>query len=366
MPSFWSLLVIIGMTLYFSFMYESPAIMLLAAMEAAFFVLSVVCLLYYRVTIYATLDVPIDISEPGKENLVQIKIDNKSGMRIARMEARLIVKDGIRRKKGKYDMRLSDIPKGESCMIRNVIFSRAGKYTIALKKIRIYDRTGLLFLTIRPWKIRYVNVAPPYYDVPVQLTMATKNFYGEADVYDEKLPGYDNSETFQVRTYQKGDRLQNVHWKLTAKQDELMVKENALPNCCPVILFLDYNPKGWGRRCHNVLPYIEAAASLSFSMMDAGCPHYVAWYDGVQKDVVRIRVDNEESMFRFLGMLMRIEWEKSKEELKQRYKEKYSREPYVFALSLNQKLILKKEDEVLAKLSPKKMEKSLAHTELLL
>ena len=159
--------------------------------------------------------------------------------------------------------------------------------------------------------------------------------------------------------------MQNVHWKLTAKQDELMVKENALPNCCPVILFLEYKANVFRRKQKKLLPFVSAAASLSFSMMDVGCPHYVAWYDGGQKDVVRVRVDNEESFYRFLGMLLRIEWG-GEEELQYRYKEKYSREPYVRALTLDKNLVLKKDTEVLAKLSPKKMEKMLAQTELVL
>ena len=366
MVSFWSLILVILMTLYFSMMYESTALMLLVYMEAAFLVVSFFSLLYRKLTIRATLEIPIDISEPGKENLVQIKLENRGGTAVTRGEAKIVVKDILRNKRTKYEMRLSDIPAGESCMIRNVSFAKAGKYALSLRKLRIYDRTGLLHMTIRPAKTKYVNVAPPYYDVPVRLTMATKNFYGEADVYDEKVPGYDNSETFQIREYRMGDRLQNVHWKLTAKQDELMVKENAQPNCCPVILFLDYYPKRYTRKQKKLLPFIEAAASLSFSMMDVGCPHYVVWYDSVIKDIVRTRVDNEESLFRFLGMLMRIEWAKSKEELQLRYKEKYGREPYVWALSLERNLVLKKEQEVLAKFSEKKMEKSMAQTEVLL
>ena len=40
--------------------------------------------------------------------------------------------------------------------------------------------------------------------------------------------GYDPSELFDVREFQNGDRLQSVHWKLSARTDELMVKELSL------------------------------------------------------------------------------------------------------------------------------------------
>jgi len=364
--SFFSLLLTIGMTLYLAFMYESSALLLMVYLEAAFFVVSFFSLTHRRIRLKVLLEVPIDISDPAKENLVRLCVENKSGVVLSRLEAKMTVKDVINGKSETYHMQLSDLPKGESNMIRNVVFGQAGKYAITLKNVRVYDRTGLLYMNRRMRQTRYIHVAPPYYDVPVRLTMATKNFYGEADVYDEKQPGYDQSETFQIRAYQRGDRLQNVHWKLTAKQEELMVKENALPNCCPVILFLELFGGTFGRKRKEWLPFLSAAASISFSMMDAGCPHYVVWYDRLREDIVRVRVDNEESMFRFLGMLMRIDWEKPKEELKQRYRDKYGREPYVWALSLDRTLVLKKEDYVLAKLSAKHLEESLAKTELLL
>ena len=113
MARVWSLFLLIIGTLYLAFMYESPAFLLLAVMEAVVALLSFGCLLYYRFTIRATLEVPIDISEPGRETLVQLKVENKSRMHVARMEAQIVVKDIVKRKREKYDMRLSDVGKGD-------------------------------------------------------------------------------------------------------------------------------------------------------------------------------------------------------------------------------------------------------------
>ena len=99
--------------------------------------------------------------------------------------------------------------------------------------------TGLLFFHVKCKSTGKIQILPELYEVPVFLTSATKNFYGESDLYDEQRSGYDKNEIFGIRTYQKGDRLQNVHWKLSAKQDELMVKEESLPKSCPVVLFLN-------------------------------------------------------------------------------------------------------------------------------
>ena len=100
-----------------------------------------------------------------------------------------------------------------------------------------------------------------------------------------------------------------------------------------------------------MIPYLEGVASLVYSLFDVKCPHYVVWYDEKRQDVVRHRVDGEESLFFFLGTLMEIAWAQPQESLQFEYLERYKREPYVWALSLDENLVLKKGDEVLARFS---------------
>ncbi len=362
MISIWNFLLVIGITLYIAFMYHSMTMMLLGFMEAALFVVSVCSLLFRCFRIRGYIEAPVGIAERGRESLVKLVITNHCFFPVNRMKALIIVRDAMRGKSKKYRMTLPVVPRGESEYMKAISFFGTGNYEIYLKKLRIYDITGVFAWNIRMKKQSVIQVMPEFHDVPVRLTLATKNFYGEADVYDENMPGQDNSELFQVREYRGGDRLQNVHWKLTAKQDELMVKEHSMPKACPVILFLEYRPV----KKRRLLAYLETVASLSFSIMDAGCPHYVVWYDSAELDVMRIRVDDEESMFYMIGVLMKIKWVRCKEEIKYRYREKYRQDPYVWALTLDEKLQLYKEKELLTRYSAKKLKTSLAQMELLL
>lgn len=369
MSSFIHLLIITIATHYLAFMYENAAIMTLAYMQLAFLAVSFPVLLFRKFTMKGRLEIPSGISEPGKENLVKIVVTNRSFFPVRRMKAFVMVEDMIRGTRQGSWMKLSEVSQGENTLVRNISFSGSGNYSITLKKLRFYDWTGLLHGDIRIKSRKHVQVIPALHEVPVRLTAATKNFYGESDVYDEHQPGYDNSELFQVREYQKGDRLQNIHWKLTAKQDMFMVKEHSLPKACPVVLVLDFHPKKRLKKQEKLLLYMETAASLSFSIMNAGCPHYVVWYDSAGADISRFRVEDEESLFYFIGVLMQISWERPEQDgegLIQRYREKYRMEPYVWALSLDEKLLLKKEEEVLIQFSEDELEKSLLQVELLL
>ena len=362
MISIVNLLLIIGITSYLAFMYQNVTIMLLVYMEAVLFLVAFCSVLYRKHRIKGRLELPVGIAEKGRESLIKLTVTNRGRIPVNRMKALITVWDHMRGKRRNYWMTLPIVPKGGSEFIQLVSFYGAGNYEVMLKKLRIYDVTGLLHSDIRIKNQSMVQVLPELHDVPVKITLATKNFYGEADVYDEHTPGHDNSELFQVREYRAGDRLQNVHWKLTAKQDEIMVKEHSLPKACPVILFLSYQP---GKR-RRLLQFLEAVASLSFSIMDAGCPHYVVWYDGAEMDVMRLRVDDEESLFYFIGVLMKVKWVRCRENLVQRYRDKYRQDPYVWALTLDEKLQFYKGKEFLTQYSAKQLKQSLGQMELLL
>lgn len=353
-------------TWYLAMIYESTEFMLLVYLQAALFVLSFFTVCYRKFTISGKITVPVGIAEPGKDSLVKLCVTNKGFRSVARVKALLVVEDFCTGKKTKEWVKLPVVQRGETGFVRTVSFYGTGTYRLRLRKLRVYDGTGLFYGTVKGKSEARIQVLPELHEIPVRLSLSVRNFYGEADVYDEHIPGHDHSELFAVREYQKGDRLQNIHWKLTAKQDELMVKEHSLPKTCPVVLFLDVHPGKRKRRQEQMISYMEAVASLSFSLTDAGCPHYVVWFDEAEQDIVRVRVDEEESLFAFLIKLLEICFKLPKEDLRLRYREKYRMEPFVWALSLDESLVLKKDDEVLTRLSKKELAKSLGQTELVL
>ena len=105
-----------------------------------------------------------------------------------------------------------------------------------------------------------------------------------------------------MRSFRKGDKIQSIHWKLSAKADELIVKENSFPKACAVTVIA--NPAGH-MNIRQKEKFIQLVAGLSFSIMDQKCSHYVAWYSMQKQDIVRARVDDEESFFIFLSYFLK-------------------------------------------------------------
>ena len=96
--------------------------------------------------------------------------------------------------------------------------------------------------------------------------------------YSMTHPGDDPSETFGLREYQNGDRLRSIHWKLSEKMDDLMVRQLGLPVDDTLLLVLDNSAA--------VPPYPlerealgEAVISVSAALCQQGFTHRIAWLD---------------------------------------------------------------------------------------
>lgn len=239
-----------------------------------------------------------------------------------------------------------------------------GSYHVQMKKVRVYDLTGLFYFQKKVGCGVSVQVLPKMQEIGVHISEASRNFFGEADVYDDFRPGDDHSELFQIREFRPGDKIQRIHWKLSAKQEELLVKEDSMPKACPVALFLDYKNVR-RRRAENVNAYLVILAAISFSLMDAGCPHYAVWYSSRREDIVRVRVDDEESLFLFLSSYLEETFQKQTRDLVSAYQEKYKGEHYLFAFQLDECLRLRKNGEIIRSFHLENWKKELEALEII-
>ncbi len=98
-----------------------------------------------------------------------------------------------------------------------------GMLVLTVSAVQISDY--LHFCTIEiPQTIR---VQIPIFPLPAktELPDTTASAEGEEEIEDTSLRGMPSSEIKEIREYRPGDRLQRIHWKLSAKLDDLFVKE---------------------------------------------------------------------------------------------------------------------------------------------
>lgn len=363
-------LLVIVITFYIALIYSSATLGLLGFAEAALFVMAFVFLLWYRRKISATIEIPIAVVNHGEEATVLIRARNTAKFACMKISYKIRTDSSYGVKtKGRWYAGEAIYP-GKNAYKNRVKLQYAGNYITTLEKIRIYDMTGIFYIDKKINRDANVMVFPQLIDVSVRISEHTRNFYGDSDIYDDFRPGEDSSEIFDVREFRDGDRLQQIHWKLSAKADELLIREDSQPLACPLVFLLEYRKEGRltgkTRKQLNQEQYISVVASLVFSLMDAACFHYVSWFSQSKNDMVRIRVDDEESYYLFLTCYLSDTYGTVKMPLEDMYRDKYRGDQSIYTMVLTSNLKLELNKRVIAELDGPDWKKGLEQTMLIL
>lgn len=110
-----------------------------------------------------------------------------------------------------------------------MLLNYCGSLKVGVVKAYIYDPVRLFRLKIKCDGNASIIVMPHLAE-PDLYTLYTPPLSDmDTQYYSNKTHGDDSSEIFDVREYREGDNISRVHWKLSAKEENLFVKEYSLP-----------------------------------------------------------------------------------------------------------------------------------------
>ncbi len=105
-----------------------------------------------------------------------------------------------------------------------------GCLKINAKYLKVYDLLGIFFIPIKLNYYTEVLIMPKAVKPAVLPDSEHMKIIG----YKPKTGGF--AEEYELRNYQRGDSLKNIHWKIYAKNNQLIVKEPSTPIYRPLIL----------------------------------------------------------------------------------------------------------------------------------
>ena len=196
---------------------------------------------------------------------------------------------------------LSLIPFGNYVIEKRLSFAYRGSYQIGVSELYFYDFFRLFRYRVKLGLFRELFVTPR------RLQMDSDG--GGEDQQEETetvvlLRGQDNTELSEIRAYQPGDSLRSVHWKLSSKTQDLMVRQYARNADRQTFLLVDtalrYAPDE-KRFLPDINEYttdgiIEGALALALrALRRGGYTVTLSWYDsrGVE-DRLAFRLHTEE------------------------------------------------------------------------
>lgn len=212
--------------------------------------------------------------------------------------------DGFKANKYKQKFYVSVDRRSSTNAVCNLKSEHAGNLIISLSKVRVYDYLKIFSLRKKNLGEIKIAVLPGYYELTGNFLKNNLRKQIDSDYFSVTKSGDDPSEIFAIREYREGDRPQRIHWKLSLKQDQLMIKEFSDPINCSVIIFADMQVPGWDEPLETIDSILECALSLSYSFLLKGQIHYFAWYDSIQGSLRRIRIVTEKDFYEAVDGLL--------------------------------------------------------------
>ncbi|WP_434309343.1 DUF58 domain-containing protein [Hominifimenecus sp. rT4P-3] len=181
-----------------------------------------------------------------------------------------------------------------------------GRSEIQIDRLRLRDYLGLFSVKKRVNFSRTFRRVPDLVPVELSVSGRTWSFRADGEIFSKEKPGEDPAEVFGLREYQPGDRLQRVHWKLSARSEEWMVKELSLAVIPRVLFLLDLHRTS-DITMEQSNAYLTAALSISHAIAWEGCCHEIGWYLPEQKSFAIYRIEESEQVLETAEQLMEAE-----------------------------------------------------------
>ena len=239
------------------------------------------------------------IDKPARA-VITLSVENRSRLfPVTKGIARVRYENPFSGDKGKLKIRFSvDTGKKRDRRIP-VIMDNCGNVAITVEKVRIYDYLNIFAWTIgKNFETQDVLVLPP----TKEMYLGKDKWYNEtsedSDRFSVYKKGDDPSEIFDIRDYADGDKIQRIHWKLSSKTGNLMVKEGSLPLTKQIHIFIDLCAKGdRAERNHNINLLVQGVYSIAMFMIEHGIPQAYIWYDKKNGVIQEYSVEQEEELY---------------------------------------------------------------------
>lgn len=234
--NFWLYLILIAFALVFTQVLLSPIsgviflfVLFLPLLSLLYLLIEVHCVkLYLNVSAQeAEKHSPVDFS---------LTLSNESPLPFPFVEAVITVPSDDAVRCVSQKTKLSLIPFGNYVIEKTLAFAYRGAYEIGVSELCFYDFFRLFRYRARLDMFRELFVVPRRLSLPVESGGDSRQEETETVVL---LSGQDNTEVSDIRGYQPGDSLRSVHWKLSSKTQDLMVRQHARNADRQTFLFVD-------------------------------------------------------------------------------------------------------------------------------
>ena len=178
------------------------------------------------------------------------------------------------------EKRFSLKPYGRKSFTLAIGDSCCGNIAVELTEVRISDPLNLFVKKIpllKKAETEYL-VLPVVAELPIKKDELDR-YDMESYRYSQNRKGDDSSETFGIKTYVPGDNIKAIHWKLSGKMGDIVLREYGLPVENHVLVIADKRNTDENMTPEMKSEVTELYLSVLYTLAKQGLHHDAGWYD---------------------------------------------------------------------------------------
>lgn len=294
MKIFFAVLIIICIIFYIMYLWDFALMLLVIVCTVP--VIMFITTFITKKLISVELAIKNDTAVKRENFPVQIKIKNRSIFPIGRAEACIEYCNVFNNEISTFNLYMPIQARND----QNVCFQMHSKFCGIVKircvHIMIFDPLKIFKFKVGKNIQTEIAIMPEGHEISGEICY-TDRANDESPVFSDHKPGDDPSEIFDLRDYIPGDRINRIHWKLSSKRNEFIVKDYSLPIDIPCTLFLNLK---CNEKSEYTLPIfdtlVETFVSISRFLIENERSHNVVYYNFKYKKFIEKNICDNDSL----------------------------------------------------------------------
>ena len=282
MKIFFAVLIVICIIFYIMYLWDFALVLLVTV--SAIPVVMFITMLITKKNIDVEIAVPNDTVMKNEDFPIQIKITNKSIFPVGKAETFIDYSNIFSCEANTFSLLMPVQARNTHDISFRISSKYCGIVKINCAYINIYDPLKIFRFRVGKNVHTEISVMPEGYDINGYISSSDR-VNDESNTFSEYKAGDDPSEIFDLRGYNQGDKLNRIHWKLSSKRDEFIVKDYSLPVDIPCMIFLDLKLP-----IYDTL--METLVSISQFMLENERSHSIVYYNSMANNFIEKHITN--------------------------------------------------------------------------
>lgn len=281
-----------------------------------------VCSIYgtYKVSqnVKVHLRAPLEAMTKKEEFLVYIEVENPTWFPLVNATLLLEVDNTFYKHFGQHELNIPVRAHHTTEIAYPIVMEQCGRFRMAADRLTCMDLLGIYVVKV-PIECEAECMILP---MGAERGQEAGALYqkGVAEAMESKEKGYDFSDISGIREYVPGDKLQNIHWKLSTKKEQLMVKERVSVSALQLHVLVELMNDA-GMQLESIL---ELADSITKAFVKQNLPFTVHYFSVKRAELCEMYIGNEQERQQWLMMMLYDVCYEKEQRAKELFQQEYS------------------------------------------